>query len=157
MTFQLSDFQNLNLVYAIEISRQQCCGSESVGSVCFWASRIRYSSTKYGSGSVSGSGSFYHYAKILRKTLIPVVLLFLFDVLSLKNYVNVPVASKSKKRKNVGKKNFSCHLEGNWQISSMRFRSPTKMSWIRTTGRQNMWSFMPGKVTVILNILQLSR
>jgi hypothetical protein len=26
---------------------------------------------RYGSGSCSGSGSFYHYAKIIRKTLIP--------------------------------------------------------------------------------------
>ncbi len=36
------------------------CGSGSVGSICFWASR--------------GSRSFYHPAKIVRKTLIPTVL-----------------------------------------------------------------------------------
>jgi hypothetical protein len=46
-----------------------------------------------GSGSInqrygSGSGSFYHQAKIVRKTLIP-------TVTSLKNYENVP--SKSNK------------------------------------------------------------
>ncbi len=49
-----------------------------------------------GSGSVnrgyryrSGSGSFYHQAKILRKPLIPPVLSHLCDFLSLKNDVNV--------------------------------------------------------------------
>jgi hypothetical protein len=56
-----------------------------------------------GSGSItrryrSGSGSFYHQAKIVRKTLIPTVLLLLLDFLSLKNYVNVPL--KSNKQKN---------------------------------------------------------
>jgi hypothetical protein len=57
-----------------------------------------------GSGSTSqrygsGSGSFYHQAKIVRKTLIPTVLRLLLDFLSLINYVNVP--SKSKKQKNL--------------------------------------------------------
>ncbi len=47
-----------------------------------------------GSGSVSkrygsGSGSGYHQAKILRKTLIRTVLWFLYGFLSLKNDVNV--------------------------------------------------------------------
>jgi hypothetical protein len=40
-----------------------------------------------GSGPVSqmyGSGSFYHQAKIVRKSFIPTVLLLLFDFLSLK-------------------------------------------------------------------------
>jgi hypothetical protein len=53
-----------------------------------------------GSGSTSqryGSGSFYHHAKIVRKTLIPTILLIFFDFLSLKNDVNVP--SKSNKQK----------------------------------------------------------
>ncbi len=39
--------------------------------------------------------SFYHQAKIVKKTLIPTVLWLLLDFLSLKNYVNVP--SKSNK------------------------------------------------------------
>jgi hypothetical protein len=39
----------------------------------------------------SGSGSFHHQAKILRKTLISTVFLPLCDFLSLKNDVNVPV------------------------------------------------------------------
>ncbi len=56
-----------------------------------------------GSGSISqrygsGSGSFYHQAKIVWKTLIPTVLWLLLDFLSLKNYVNVP--SKSNKQRN---------------------------------------------------------
>ncbi len=42
-----------------------------------------------GSGSISlrygsGSGSFYHQAKIVRKTLIPIALWLIFDFLSLK-------------------------------------------------------------------------
>jgi hypothetical protein len=49
------------------IEGKQCCasGSESVGSVCFWASWIRIRN--------------YHQAKIVRKTLIPTILCFLFD------------------------------------------------------------------------------
>ncbi len=56
----------------------QCCGSES------------------GSGSNShkyGSGSFYHYAKIVRKPLISTVLWFIFDFLSLKKDLSVPSKS----------------------------------------------------------------
>ncbi len=51
-------------------------------------------SLRYGSGS--GFGSFYHQAKIIRKTLIPSALWLLFDFLYLKNDVNVP--SKSNKK-----------------------------------------------------------
>ncbi len=58
-----------------------------------------------GSGSTSqrygsGSGSFYHHAKIVRKNLIEVdsyYFVTLFDFLSLKNDVNVP--SKRNKQK----------------------------------------------------------
>ncbi len=46
----------------------------------------------------SGSGSFYHKAKLVRKTLISTVLGLLFDFLSLKNDKNVP--SKSNTQKN---------------------------------------------------------
>jgi hypothetical protein len=57
------------------------------------------------------SGSFYHQATIVRKTLIPIVLLLLVDFLSLKNDVNVP--SKSNKQKKVLKKLVFCWpLEG---------------------------------------------
>ncbi len=54
----------------------QCCGSESgsTGSICFWASGSGAISKRYGSGSDSGSGSFYHHAKIVRKPLIPTIL-----------------------------------------------------------------------------------
>ncbi len=48
--------------------------------------------------SRSGSGSFYHQAKIVRKTLIPTVLWLLYDFLSLKNDVNL--APRSNKQKN---------------------------------------------------------
>jgi hypothetical protein len=55
-------------------------------------------SQRYGSGSCSGSGSFYHHAKI-GKNLDSYYRYFvtLFDLLSLKNAVNV--ASKSNKQK----------------------------------------------------------
>ncbi len=68
-----------------------------------------------GSGSASqrygsGYGSFYQ-GKIVRKTLIPTVLRLLFDLLSLKNDVNVP--SKRNKQKNLFFKLVFCWpLEG---------------------------------------------
>ncbi len=80
-----------------ETQLNQCCGSR-----CFRASRIRSISTRYG----YGSGSFYHQAKIVRKTLIPTVLLLFYDFLSLKNNVNV--SSKNLEKKII----FCCHLQG---------------------------------------------
>ncbi len=66
---------------------------------------------RYESGSGSGSGSFYHQAKIVRKTLIPTVLRLLLDFSFLKNDVNVP--SKSHKQKNfLFKLVFCWRLEG---------------------------------------------
>jgi hypothetical protein len=44
-----------------------------------------------------GSGSFFHQEKVVRKPLFLVFCGFLFDFLTLKNYVNVP--SKSNKQK----------------------------------------------------------
>ncbi len=72
----------------------QCCGSGSVGSVCFLASWIDSIRQGYG----SESGSFCHQPKIVWKILIPIALWLLFDFISLNNDVNVP--SKSNKRKN---------------------------------------------------------
>ncbi len=46
-----------------------------------------------------GSGSFYHNAKLVRKTLIPTILWLFLTFLSLENYVNVP--SKSNKQKKI--------------------------------------------------------
>ncbi len=69
-----------------------------------------------GSGSInqrhgSGSGSFFHQAKIVRKTLIPTVLLLLFDFLFLKNDVSLP--SKSNMQINFFKTLVFCRpLEG---------------------------------------------
>jgi hypothetical protein len=91
-------------------------------------------SQRYG----SGSGSFYHWAKIIRKTLISTVLWLLFDFLSLKNYVNVP--SNSYMQKNLV---FVGILKVNDENSRIRIpfvggmdpriRIHTKMSWIRNT------------------------
>ncbi len=77
----------------------QCCWSGYRGSICFWTSRIRVHHHLYKSGYSSGSGSFHHQAKIVRKTLISTVLWLLNDFLSLKNVVNVP--SKCNKQKNI--------------------------------------------------------
>jgi hypothetical protein len=51
---------------------RQCCGSESIGSICFGPSGS--GSESFGQRHGSGSGFFYHQAKIVRKTLIPTVL-----------------------------------------------------------------------------------
>jgi hypothetical protein len=40
----------------------------------FWPPGSGSTSQRYGSGSDSGSGSFYHHAKIIRKTLNPTIL-----------------------------------------------------------------------------------
>ncbi len=64
------------------------------------------------------AGSFYHQTKIIRKTLIPTVLLLLFYFVSLKNDVYVP--SKSNKLENFNKKKFFVGLlkvnDENWRI-----------------------------------------
>ncbi len=88
----------------VNISIGQCCGSGSaaVWSVRFWASRIRIHYKRHRSGS--GSGSFYHHAKLVRKPLSPNVLWLINDFLSLKNDVNV--VSKSNSTKNVEKNLF---------------------------------------------------
>jgi hypothetical protein len=62
----------------------QCCGSE-------FGSGSGFNNLRYG----SGSGSFSHQEKIVRKTLIPTVFLLLFGFLSLKNDVNVPSKIKN--------------------------------------------------------------
>jgi hypothetical protein len=71
----------------------------------------------------SGSGSFYHQAKKIRKTLIPTVLLILFDFLSLKNYVNVH--SKSNKQK---KKYFNLFFVGLLKVND---ETENRRIWIR--------------------------
>ncbi len=92
----------------------------------------------------SGSVSFYHKAKIVKKTLIPTVLWLLFDLLSLNNDVNAP--SKSNKQKKFFFKLVFCWpLEDLWRKSQdpnplvrgvdprIQIRFHTKMSWIRNT------------------------
>jgi hypothetical protein len=56
-----------------------------------------------GSGSIIQryrSGSFYYQAKVVRYTFIPAVLWLLFELLSLKNVVNVPSKSNGRRKKN---------------------------------------------------------
>ncbi len=103
---------------------EQCCGSGSVGSICFWASWIRILLSE------SGSRSFFHQAKIVRKTLVFTVLWILFDFLSLKNDVNVP--SKSNNNYIIS------FLLAPWRSITKRAgsESPTEMSWIRNTAAE---------------------
>ncbi len=82
--------------YAAYLCSGHCGGS---GSVCFGASRSGSISTSYG----SGSGSFCHQVKIIRKTYCFVTSLWL---LSLKNAVNV-----ASQIRNLPKK---CHGSQHW-------------------------------------------
>ncbi len=84
--------------------------------------------------------SFYHQAKLVRKTFIPSFLWLFLDFLSLKNDVNIP--SKSNKQNNFFlNKFFVGALKFNDENSSLvrgidpqiGIRIPTKMSWIRNT------------------------
>ncbi len=94
-----------------------------------------------------GSGSFYHQAKIVRKTLIPTgtVLWLFFYFLSLKNDVNVPSISNNQKNLFL-KLVFGGVLMVNDEKIRIRLdplvrgmdpriwiRIHTKMSWIRNT------------------------
>jgi hypothetical protein len=54
-------------------------------------------SQRYGSGSGSGVGSFYHHAKIV-KNLDSYDFVTIFDFLSLKNDVNVPLKSTKQEK-----------------------------------------------------------
>jgi hypothetical protein len=86
---------------------------------------------QYASGSGSVSGSFYHHAKIVRKTLIPTVLWLLWDFLSVKNNINVP--SKSNKQQNFFLKLvFVADLKVNDEKSRIRIHSSE--AWIRASG-----------------------
>ncbi len=72
----------------------------------------------FGSGFISKrhgsrSGSFYHKAKIVRKTWFPLFCYFFLNF-NFENDVNVPL--KSNKQKNFFKINFCCWpLEGKWR------------------------------------------
>ncbi len=82
-----------------------------------------------------GSGSFYHQAKIVRKTLIVPVLWLLLDFLSFKNDVNVP--SKINKQRNFRKKIvFVGLLKVNEENSRIRIRIRIHYSeaWIHGSG-----------------------
>jgi hypothetical protein len=80
--FMFAKFQNVGvLVHNLPFLNcsLQCCGSGSLGSVRFWASRVRIRHYLY------GSGSFHHQAKQQKvmKTLISTLLCHLYDFLSL--------------------------------------------------------------------------
>ncbi len=88
-------------------------------------------------GYESRSGSFYHQAKIVRKTLTPgTALWLLFDFLSLKNDVNVP--SKSNKQKSFFK---NCFLLASW-------RSMTKIAGSGSTSGSGLPPTCHGSATL---------
>ncbi len=117
---------------------KQCCesgsGSGSVGSIFFGPPG-------------SGSGSCYHQAKIVRKTLIPTVLWNLFDFLSLKNDGNVP--SKSNKLKNILIKKIS--FFGNLKVIPDRDPHQNVMD------PQHCWQRRRGHLTIALRLRFFSR
>jgi hypothetical protein len=80
----------------------------------------------------SGSGFFYHQAKLVKKTLILTVLRLLYDFLSLKNDINV--ASKNKNQKNLGEKIFLPDPDPLVRGTAPRIRIRTNMSRIHNTG-----------------------
>jgi hypothetical protein len=86
----LKSWRRVKKVRNKHLCSNQCSGSGS-GSYIFGPPGSGSISQRYGSGSGSSSGSFYHQAKQSKN----------FDsyFLSLKNYVNVP--SKSSKQKNL--------------------------------------------------------
>jgi hypothetical protein len=103
-SWQSSFLSNCHWIFYIV----QCSGS--TGSTCFGLPVSGSTRKRYG----SGSGSFCHQEKIVRKTLIPTGSWLLFDFLSLTNDVNVP--SKSNKQKNLFKKLVFCwRLESQWR------------------------------------------
>ncbi len=89
-----------------------------------WMDRYVFGSVSQRYRSGSWSGSFYHQAKIVRKTLIPYVLWLLFDFLSLKNDVNAPFKKIC----------FFGVLKVNDKDSRIRIRIHWSEAWIRGSG-----------------------
>ncbi len=95
-----------------------------------------------GSGSVSQryrSGSFHHQTKIVRKTFISTVLWLLYDVLSLKNDINVLL--KSTITVICNKKIFLVRVL-KVTDEKCRIRIRTKMSRIRKHCKQNTYTYL---------------
>jgi hypothetical protein len=86
-----------------------------------------------GGPKTCGSGSFYHQAKIVRKTLIPTVLGLLLDFLSLKNDVDVP-SRRNKQNNFFFKLVFVGVLKVNDENSRVRSRIHESEAWIRGSG-----------------------
>jgi hypothetical protein len=112
-----SIFQSFGIFTVTGTVQKQCCGSGSVPKFLGFLDPDLLVRSTYGSGS-------YHQAKIVRKTMIPTVLELFFDLLSLKNDVNV--ASKVTRNKF-----FLCHLEVTDENSRMRSRTWSRIP-IRT-------------------------
>ncbi len=78
-----------------EAAQKQCSGSGSTGSKCFGSPGSGFTSQMYG----SGSGSFYHQAKIVRKTWFLLFCNF-FWTFYLWKWRKCRVPSKSNRQKN---------------------------------------------------------
>ncbi len=96
-------------------SPQVCTSVPDPDPRVFWPPWSGSTSQRYGSDS--GSGSFYHHAKIIRKTLNPTYsFVTLFDFFSLKikiMYINVPSKSNNNKQKKLCSK--ICFLLASWR------------------------------------------
>ncbi len=80
-TLNMKD-EGTDLLGQIFTAFNQCCGSGSSDPRVFGPPGSGSISQRYGSRSRSGSGSFCHQAKIVRKTLIPIALWLIFYFLS---------------------------------------------------------------------------
>ncbi len=132
--------------------KQQCCGSGSTGSTCFWTSRIRIHKSEV--WIRIRIWMLLSSCKNSKKNLDSYYFVTLFDFLSLKKDVNVP--SKSNKQKKFNKKLvFDGILKVSDENSRIQIQDPdsdpnpdplvrgmdpriqirihTKMSWIRNT------------------------
>ncbi len=128
----------------------QCCGSGSTGSTCFWPPGSR-------SGSISQRyeiriRSFYHHAKIVRKTLIPTVLwlfwtfylwkmmlMYLQKVICRNFFQNISFLLASWRLMTKKSRIRDPDPNPDPPVRSMdpRIRIHTKMSWIRNNGYVN--------------------
>jgi hypothetical protein len=85
-----------NNAFKVQLNPSQCCGSGSTGSTCFWASRIRI--------RIHWSEVWIRIRILLssrknrKKNLDSYYFVTIFDILFLKNDVNVPSKSNMQKK-----------------------------------------------------------
>ncbi len=118
---QFSWRTNISLTSDFLFHFYQCSESGSTGSTCFGppGSGSGSISQRYGSGS--GSVPFCHHAKIVRKTLIPTILLLFLTFYLWK----IMLPSKSNKQKKCLNKN--CFLLASWRSMTKKAGSGSRI------------------------------